>query len=972
MKNKLVFTIHLHPKLGYILSAFFVEKKKHLPFYSIIELVTPNNFNTSTYNFSEKEKKLITLIEQYSVNELIKIFIRKKITTKEFLEQLAEDFFKERIRPFIENRLNSCFSIIRENNIDCYYRADDNTNFYENDKLAFMPDLASTVFNFERINDSLRYFLNIQHQQTVVNLTHTSGGVLTDSPCWLLINHKVYLFNDIEGKKLKPFFVKNYIEVPKTALRKYFETFILNCIKSYEVRAKGFEIKYLQPTQKAELCIQTNLKNEHCFAINFKYDKHLFKHNSPNSNIVKLNENAGEYSFTVLKRNLQWESEKCEKLFSLGLEQKQEAFFTLKNNQNFQNLEELIDWLRKNSISLAENDIDINSYYNSKQYSVKNADLDLTVNDKIDWFDLKISIIVGEHEIPFADIAKHISNKNKEFVLPTGEIFFIPNAWFATLDDIITHSTAIMGHLHLPKNYAGLLKNQDIKKENIEQIKRLCDINFESVEPPQLLKTQLRDYQTIGYSWLLKMREKNFGACLADDMGLGKTVQVISLLLKVYENKNIEQDSQKKQQLNLFSEPDKNKHISSSLIIVPNTLLDNWLNELKKFAPILKVHLHFGSERTKSNKIFSSYHLILTTYGLMRNDNDLLASYNFEYIILDESQSIKNPNSKNYECAKSLNSNNKLIINGTPIENSLQDLWSQMDFLNDGLLGNLEFFNEKYLLPIQRMANNEVKNRLKKIIQPFILRRTKGEVNIQLPPCTEQVVSCEMLENQQEIYEKTKSEVRNELMLNKQNIDFRNFAFRILQALMRLRQIANHPKMYDPDFTGSSGKFDIVCEQLENLAFTEHKVIISSSFVKHLSLFEDFFQKKKYAYKILTGQTPQNQRQNIVSEFNNDPDVRFFLLTMKTGGVGLNIQAADYVFILDPWWNPATENQVIARAHRIGQTRRTFVYRFVTQNSIEEKIELLKQRKSDLAEVFINQNNPLQSLSKNELIELLN
>jgi SNF2 family DNA or RNA helicase len=298
----------------------------------------------------------------------------------------------------------------------------------------------------------------------------------------------------------------------------------------------------------------------------------------------------------------------------------------------------------------------------------------------------------------------------------------------------------------------------------------------------------------------------------------------------------------------------------------------------------------------------------------------------------------------------------------------LSDLWAQMNFLNKGMLGNLAFFQRYFITPIEKHSSKDQQEKLQVLIRPFVLRRTKEEVAGDLPPLMEQVIFCEMDDQQKRTYESEKSVIRNSILAGIEQDGIKNSAMIILQGLTRLRQLANHPLLLKDIGEGESGKFEEIFRMLENVVAENHKVLVFSSFVKHLNLIKARIEKENWKYSILTGQT--TNRGEIIRKFQDDPDNRIFLISLKAGGVGLNLTSADYVFIVDPWWNPAVENQAISRAHRIGQNKHVFGYRFITQNSIEEKIQQLQSRKSSLADKFINSNNPLQEITKEEIANL--
>ena len=352
----------------------------------------------------------------------------------------------------------------------------------------------------------------------------------------------------------------------------------------------------------------------------------------------------------------------------------------------------------------------------------------------------------------------------------------------------------------------------------------------------------------------------------------------------------------------------------------------------------------------------------------MRNDIDFLTQYEFECIVLDESQYIKNTSSQVYQSVSELKAKRFFVMTGTPIENSLNDLWAQLNFVNRGMLGSLSYFKNHFVQPIVNQQDEEREKRLQQIIKPFILRRTKNEVAQDLPPVIEQTVYCEMAEEQQKIYVSEKSAVRNNLFEQISHSGLEKNTMLAISALLRLRQLANHPAMVLDNYPGESAKIEEVISRIESLQAEHHKVLIFSSFVKLLQLVEKRLQQLDIDYAMLTGET-QN-REEVVLRFQENPDVGCFLISLKAGGVGLNLTAADYVFILDPWWNPASELQAINRAHRIGQDKTVMVYRFISVDTIEEKIQNLQSEKSKLANTYINTNNPFTDLEVSDVERL--
>jgi SNF2 family DNA or RNA helicase len=478
---------------------------------------------------------------------------------------------------------------------------------------------------------------------------------------------------------------------------------------------------------------------------------------------------------------------------------------------------------------------------------------------------------------------------------------------------------------------------------------------------PETLHAILRPYQAEGLQWLMFLHNNRFGGCLADDMGLGKTIQTLALLLSCHAESN-----------------------ATSLIVMPASLIHNWRNEIRRFAPSLSILEHTGMQRTTSTGFFGTADVILTTYGTLRNDLDLFLQYRFHYIVLDESQVIKNPSAMISRAVCQLKSEYRLVLTGTPIENSLTDLWSQLEFLNPGLLGSLAKFQKRYISawsppdsdrnvssPGKRDhdTSNQASERLKKLVAPFILRRTKREAEPDLPSLTIEELYCEMTDDQRSRYEIEKSAVRNEVLQQIESGKSAETSLMVLKALIRLRQMANHPKLADPEYQYGSGKFEEIIRMAQTLREEGHKTLVFSSFVKHLKLVATYFDAEGIPYSQLTGAT--TNREMVVKQFQEDPARQFFLISLKAGGIGLNLTEAGYVMLLDPWWNPAAEMQAINRAHRIGQDKKVIAYKFITSASIEEKMLLLQQRKQTLSDTFLPSGNPLKNMSKQEIEELL-
>ena len=448
---------------------------------------------------------------------------------------------------------------------------------------------------------------------------------------------------------------------------------------------------------------------------------------------------------------------------------------------------------------------------------------------------------------------------------------------------------------------------------------------------------------------MVHLHKQGLGGGLADDLGLGKTLQTLTLLQYIYKPSAPKQPA--------------------TLIVVPTSLLHNWRREAKRFTGLSMMEYNntVAIDKKCPEKFFGHFHLIFTTYGMMRNNIDILSSYRFEYVVLDESQNIKNSESLTFRSAIQLQSKHRLALTGTPIENSLKDLWAQFHFIQPDLLGTESAFQKQFIMPI-RQGNERVRMQLQQLTAPFILRRSKKEVAPELPELTEETIYCDMTEEQNTCYEQEKNSLRNILLQHPQSTN-RLHSFSVLNGILRLRQLSCHPQLILPDYTGTSGKTAQIIETFDTLQSEGHKVLIFSSFVKHLEVLAEAFRERGWKYALLTGAT--NNRPSEIAHFTEQKDVQAFLISLKAGGVGLNLTQADYVFIIDPWWNPAAESQAIARAHRIGQDKQVIAYRFITQNSIEEKILHLQDEKRKLAETFVADSESLPILSNEQWVDLL-
>jgi SNF2 family DNA or RNA helicase len=813
---------------------------------------------------------------------------------------------------------------------------------------------------------------------------------VVEDPCYVLIENEIHHFDDIDYLKIKPFLKKESVQVTKSQEKVYFEKFMINLISKFDVRAQGFTIdeKTIVPKPHLKLCFDINEKP--LLELGFRYDEVLFLYQDKTRSVVHPKHTPSDFYFKKTCRDFSFEDRLYDLLFNAGLELTNNSLLQLRHNKSGGHTK-LISWFNVNNSLIDRYDIQTHIIIDHKVYFTKGIDLSVSITESNDWFDVFGTATFGSFKIPFKRLRKNIVSGIREFRLENGEIAILPEEWFEEFQELMLIGTETGGHLRLKRfHFNAISKKMDgFASESILKLRQLNQAQIPILPAPTLVNATLRQYQVEGFSWMLHLQKCGFGGCLADDMGLGKTLQTLALLahsiqprpkvapVTCFEDDDgtggevIKLDLTGKPMSDVVQFPvmPEEDCRPACLIVMPVSLIHNWEREIKRFTQHLRVMIYSGPNRSKSLDRFGHYDIVLTSYGIVRNDIEQLKDYNFNYVILDESQYIKNPSSKIYHAVNRLKAAHRLVLTGTPIENSLTDLWTQLNFLNRGLLGNLSFFREQFINSIEKNKDEDKQAKLKVLIHPFLLRRTKEEVAKDLPSLTEQTVFCEMSEDQKSFYESEKAKIRNYIYEIAENQLLEKSSVMILQGLTRLRQICNHPVLVDSEYSKESGKFETVISHIESLIAENHKVLIFSTFVKHLECYEAYFEQHRICHVKLTGSS-QN-RDQIVTKFQEDESVKVFLISLKAGGVGLNLTAADYVILLDPWWNPAAEAQAINRAHRIGQDKKVFVYRFIAKDSIEEKIILLQEQKSAIADLFVNTNNPFKAMSINTIEELL-
>jgi hypothetical protein len=586
------------------------------------------------------------------------------------------------------------------------------------------------------------------------------------------------------------------------------------------------------------------------------------------------------------------------------------------------------------------------------------AKITVKVESGINWFNTQVKINFGKRKASLKKIQLAVRNKSRYVQLDDGTTGILPEEWLQKFTDYFNAGDIVDDeNLRTPKiNFQAIeqlydpdMLEKDTRLDLQKYRQKFADFkNIKKVTVPKNFRGTLRPYQQEGLNWLNFLDEFNFGGCLADDMGLGKTIQIIAFLL-------VQQEKVAK---------------NTNLIVMPTSLIFNWRAEIEKFAPSLRFHVIEGAGRLRNTHGFDEYNAILISYTTLLSDINYLKKFTFNYIFLDESQNIKNPDTQRYRAVMLLKSRNRIVVTGTPIENNTFDLFSQFSFACPGLLGSQRYFRAIYSIPIDKFKSSRRAEELRQKIQPFLLRRTKQQVAADLPEKTEMILYGELKPEQRKIYDAYEKEFRDYISAS-DNDELKKNSMHVLKGLTKLRQICNSPKLINQEAPGesTSAKIDLLLEQIENHA-PGHKMLVFSQFVGMLDLIKLELEARNISFVYLTGAS--KNRQALVEQFQNDASIRIFLISLKAGGTGLNLTQADYVYLVDPWWNPAVENQAIDRSHRIGQTQNVTAIRLISPDTIEEKMIKMQESKRALTNHLIHADSGFfRFLSKEDLLEML-
>ncbi|NHM02257.1 DEAD/DEAH box helicase [Flavobacterium difficile] len=913
-----------HQELKAYLPSLYINHSEE--FRYIEKKATPEvlqHFGLELKQTSKESSRIFEIVTLLQPEKLLERF-NKKVKKGFFLEDksLAAFYFQ-----YLDDRIYELLILAKAQHIQLTLNLYQEKDFTSK-KISYSEKTFDVSLYFNKKEDGLSYKLYLQYENETIVPCEVEIHLLTNTTSWFVLNAELVLLKNINTNKLKPFLHKTTVEVPQRILASYFNTFIKDIVQKVAIQTDGFEVKHQNTLTSCTIKTAIDIfKDQPYLYLEFGYRDKVFSSEEKKQKQVSIDFENNEILVTLTTRNTTEEAKKIAQLEEFNLISSNKERWLSKTATT-----SLYHYLENHKIALENLQFKVADFYiGQKKINIATTTIHTEIAEQKDWFDVRMIVTIGTFTIPFAQFVPYIKNKRKIFELPDATVFIIPNEWFSKYNSLVNHLSIQENATLLPKTKIALLENVDYIVQKQKHLPLASTI-----------KATLRPYQEKGVNWLIELYQNGYGACLADDMGLGKTIQVLSYLATIQENNLLEADKNEEIITDLFTTTEPNKTKLKALIVAPKSLLFNWYQESKKFTPFFHCITYFGTSRKTILNRLKNYDLVFTTYGTLNKDVKELCKINFNFIIVDESQNIKNKDSITYKNLESITAQQKIVLSGTPIENSLSDVWSQMQLINKDILGNYSYFKKNYLDPIEKKQDENTLIELKKILSPFILRRTKEEVLSELPEKSEQIIYCEMSTDQAKEYEKEKSKARNSLLsIDKNKPDH----IQILKSLLRLRQWSNHPKLIDENSTIVSGKFEAITTKIKNLVTNQKKVLIFSSFVKHIAIYENWCLENKIKFQTLTGKTQKEAREQLVYTFQNKEEPYVFFISLKAGETGLNLTQASYVLFLDPWWNPYKENQALSRAHRMGQKEKVTVLRYITKDTIEEKIITLQEKK---------------------------
>ena len=909
--------------------------------------------------FNDEDKDLILLIRKFLPSEVSKYINRNSPfggVWEHIIQQQDEELpqeTREIIAEYFHPKLKKIFE--EQSRSNYIFQLPENKMFTSlSIKNIFLSEVyLSPYFLIHKKNSVYQIECRVSLPQIDLNINESENI----SPLIFQYNETIYLWDRYEDiHTLEKFLPTGFLNIEPEDWNQQLEDFIVPLSKEYNIKfdnIKKEEVKNIKP----KMSILLKEKGEYLiFEPVFSYNDYSIKPDDKKNIVLPF-----EDKILIIHRNIEAEdvlAYKIQNLHSLFVRPNintntlaLRGAEVLKNNWFFL----FIDAAKEMEISVYGFDTLKRFRFNVSKPSTK-----IYISSNTDWFDAKVEIDFGGQKVTVADVKKALANKQQFVPLSDGSLGILPEDWIRKYSLLFKVGEGKQDSMKLSKFQFSVIEdlyNQRDEEELFVKLEEKYDklrYNYEikEIDTPEHLTPILRPYQISGFQWLNYLREVQWGGILADDMGLGKTVQALSYLNHL-----------KNEQGNL-----------KALVICPTTLMFNWQNEIKKFTPSLNYYVHHGGGRMKDELKEKEADVIITTYGTLRSDIKEFIQIEFDYVILDESQAIKNPASKVTKAACLLRAKSRLCLSGTPLQNNTFDIFAQMNFLNPGMLGSQEFFKSEFAVPIDRFGEKDQKDHLRKLLYPFILRRTKEQVAKDLPEKQEMILYCEMGDEQRKIYEAYRNDFRDKILGVVEEKGANRSQLTILQGLMKLRQICDSPAILKEN---DGEKYPNVSVKLEEIGreiaenISNHKALVFSQFLGMLALIKERLIELEVDFEYFDGSSSAAERERAITRFQNDENCRVFLISLKAGGVGLNLTAADYVYIVDPWWNPAVEQQAIDRTHRIGQTKNIFAYRMICTDTVEDKIIKLQEKKRILAKDLITDDDGFVKTLTKEDVEYL-
>jgi SNF2 family DNA or RNA helicase/uncharacterized Zn finger protein len=908
-----------------------------------------SDYDAHNIQLSSSDEELLKLSEFTSES-----FISNYINSHDLVDSEYENAVEKLIAKHYETIMPKIKKLLISKPF-IYRTFSDNFSGYELHEIKISPNTVEPSFRITENDLFYSFELILTLGNTV--LTVYDKNLFFYNPFILEYFSEFYFIGNLQDNFIiaESFKQKTPIKIVKNNFLVLFENYIKPVSKKYKINFELNSIPIVDKIiekMKKQLYI-TELGKFILFKPFVLYDDIIQANILEHGTILEYKNN----SIVESHRNFEFEKEYYDfvkKLHSEFKNQFNDNFFHIKYSDFMRN-----QWFLNAFESLKNEGVEVFGLNEMKNfnYSIHIAKVSVNISSGQDWFDVNIEVIFGDEHISLKDIKKAVLKNEKFIKLTDGTLGILPEEWLAKFERYLRQGKIVNDELKISKLRFSIIDELFDKRDYLEIFQEIAEkqnllksfSEIKNIKIPQKLNAELRDYQKAGYNWLNFLDEFGWGGILADDMGLGKTIQILTFLLKKV------QTTQK-----------------ASLVVLPTTLLFNWEAEIAKFAPSLKTFFYYGGNRLKEISDFKSYDLIITTYGTMTRDIEILQKYKFNYVILDESQAIKNPSSQRFKAATLLKADNRLALTGTPIENNTFDLFAQMEFLNPGFLGTQKQFKENYSDAIDKEQNPVIASELQHLINPFILRRSKEQVATELPPKIEDVIYCKMEKEQRKVYDAFRNKYRNMLLNKIDDEGLGKSKIYVLEGLMKLRQICDSPEILsdDENYGKESVKIHELIRHIKQKT-GKHKMLVFSQFVKMLSVIKRELASENIVYEYLDGKSSNKARQESVEHFQSDENCRVFLISLKAGGTGLNLTAADYVYVVDPWWNPAVENQAIDRCYRIGQDKKVIAYRMICENTIEEKIMKYQAKKHKIAsDIISTDENFIKQLNKSDIEDL--